>query len=223
MANDISLETLQNNKEKTKVIMYMMIGLILIALGATFAGTGTTPALIGGLLAVAGGGYMAYMGYDMLVDPKNERKCKAGYFEQVFTNVTVPQAWIDGDVAVDIDLDIDEKTAVSKAQFNGYGGVFLVSNIASESTGGNFDAYYVPGNAKAVLTKPASSAATATSVLDANNRTIASKLYIRAGPKSGVRVVAKTDDTRKDEIKSPFPTFTPPFTTGSDACATDVA
>lgn len=218
MANDLSLDTLKNNKMKTQVIMYLMISLIMIALGATFAGTGTTAALIGGVLAIFGGGYMGYLGYDMLVDPKNERKCKAGYFEQIFTNVTVPQAWIDGDVAIDIELDIDEATAVTNAQFNGYGGVFLVSNIAAESVGGTYDAYYVPGNARAVLTKP--STKVSGKVTDSTNRTVADKLYIRAGPKTNVRVVAKTDDNSKTEIKSsPFPL---PFTTGTDACASTV-
>lgn len=217
MANDVSLDTLKNNKEKTKVIMYFIISLILIALGAAVASTGTTAALVAGTFAFGGGGYLVYLAYELLVDPKNERKCKAGYFTQIFTNMLVPKAYIDGDVAVDVDLDIDEKSAVSKAQFDGYGGVFLVSNIEATSIGGNFDAYYIPGNAKAVLTK--SSSKVSGKVTDSTGRTVADKLYIKADIKTGVRVLAKTDDANKLEITSPIP----PSTIGKDACESETA
>lgn len=199
MANDVSLETLKNNKEKTKIIVYLMIGLILIALGATFAGTGTTAALIGGALAVIGGGYMMYMGYDMLIDTKYERRCKQGYFTQVYSNMKVPKKWVDGDVAVDTDVDMSEEDIITKAQFEGYGGVFLVSNNAADSIGGNYDAYYIPGNVKSILTSQLTDtvavAPTGNKQKNAAGETIARKLYIAADAATNVRVTAKTDVT----------------------------
>lgn len=203
MANDLSIDTFQNNKEKTKIMTNLVIAVVLVVIGATFSTSGGAAAILGGA-AIIGGLYFGYMAYEVLVDPKNERRCKEGYFEQIFTDMRVPQAWIDGDVSVDIDYDIDAKSAVSKAQFDGYGGVFLVSNTAPESTGGLFDAYYIPGNAKAILTKK-STITNTNKNLDNENRTVAKFLYIRAPAKTGNRVLAKEEGLTKDVLSSQSP------------------
>lgn len=224
MANDVSLETFNNNNEKSKIIANFVIGIVIIIAGIGLAGMGRNPvSLVFGLLMAGGGGYLIYLGYSLLVDVKNERKCKEGYFEQIFQDMRVPQSWIDGDVSVDKDYDIDEKSAVSKAQFNGYGGVFLVSNNEPESTGGLFDAYYIPGNTKAVLTKKSSIVTSDVKKkrfnLDAEGRTIATKLYIKAPAKTGNRVIAKDESGSKLEITSPIP---PDTVYAQDACKTEV-
>ena len=202
MANDISLDTLQNNKKKTQVIMYMLIALIMIALGATFMGTGTTAALIAGGIGIVAGGYFGYTGYNILIDPKNERRCKQGYFTQVYSNMRVPKKWVSGDVSIDTDIDMSEEDIITKAQFNGYGGVFLVSNISGDSVGGNYDAYYVPGDIKSVLTRQLTNLTTVGNTQqNSDGDTIAWKLYIAADYSTNVRVTAKTDESNTNTRK----------------------
>lgn len=228
MANDISYETLKNNKLKSQVILYAVIALMCIAVGAAIAGTGSSAGMIaGGLLAAGGGFYFGKMSYDILVDVKNERRCKQSYFTQIYKNMKVPTSWVNGDTAVDTDTDLDELTIITKAQFEGYGGVFLVSNTSTDSVGDNYDAYYIPGNAKAVLTKKLTPLTGQKRNRDSSDNVIAEKLYIAADAKTGVRVIARNDfdpNNRKDFTQNPAEqtdttkTYDPPSSPSINGC-----
>jgi hypothetical protein len=200
---DASIGTFTNNKNKNNVIMYAIIGLVLIALGGVLLGSGSTPGMLGGGISIAMGAFFVYRSFSVLTDPANQRKCKSGYFTQIFTNMKVPPKWISGDVAVDLDLDVDEITAITKAQYDGYGGVFLVSNVSSDSIGGNYDAYYIPGNTKTILSSKVDP-------VNNPNKFTYGKLYVGADIKTNVRVTVKTDESdvsqRKDVIITGTPT-----------------
>jgi hypothetical protein len=93
---------------------------------------------------------MAILAHSELTDRKNEKKCSPELFN-VYTNVKIPDKYVADDAEYDVELDVPEYETGRKVQTKGYGGVFLKSNTAPTSTGDNWDAIFIPGDAKAVL------------------------------------------------------------------------
>ncbi len=199
MANDISLETFKNNKKKTTVIMYAVIGLIVIALGGVIASTGGGPGLIAGGLVIFGGCVMLIKAHGELVDPRNERRCDLRDVVR-YRNMEIPASYLNGDAGVDTDIDIDEKTALMKVLYDGYGGAYLKSNTAATSIGDNFDVWYIPGNARATLTTQLTSATPTNS---------ANRLYVMN--KGENRIIVKDKSKADKPTISPLPSSPVPF------------
>lgn len=180
-SNDVSFETFKNNKQKTYVVGYIIMGLMIMAVSAAVSQNGG--AMIGvSILGLFAGGYLMYLGYETLVDPKNERRCDISKLGK-FTNMEIPEGYLNGDINVDTDVDMDEYEILMKTVYGNYGGVFLKSNNNPQTAGGKFDAWYIPGNAKSVLSKKVA----------AGGLNVAERLYIvTTGDK---RVVVRDRDS----------------------------
>jgi hypothetical protein len=158
--NPVGLDTLRNNKKAFYVVGFIFGALIAFVMGLAGVGLAasadkTSGQIGGGFLAaigIGGGIYLAILAYNELTSRKNEKKCSPDLFN-VYSNVKIPEKYIASDAEYDTDIDISEYEAGRKVQTKGYGGVFLKSNTVVSSVGGNFDAVYIPGDAKAVVLK----------------------------------------------------------------------
>ena len=146
-SNDVSYETFKNNKKKMNVVMYAVIGLIIIAIGGMVATTGGSGPAIAGLLVFAAGAYSIYYGYEILIDPRNERRANLDYFNQQ-SCVTIPAEYLKDGADIDIVLDSMDTALLIKAEYEGYGGVYLKSNTSQFSVGGTFDGFFIPKDTK---------------------------------------------------------------------------
>lgn len=210
-SNDVSLETFKNNKQKTYVIGYILMGLMIMAIAAAGASNGGV-FLAFGIAGILGGAYLMYMGYETLVDPRNERRCDTRDLLR-YANMEIPANYLNGDAGVDTEIDTDERTILMKVIYSGYGGVYLRSNNAGESIGGNFDAWYIPGNAKATLTEKLGDLLTESQVLALPNG--AHRLYVMNKGDYRVEVKDRSDKTRLYGLSpSPKPPY---FVSACDA------
>jgi hypothetical protein len=205
--NPRNFETLKNNKKIFYVVGFIFGALIafvagLAGIGMMFSPEKSSGKIGGGFLAaigIGGGIYLSILADNELTTPKNEKKCKPDVF-RVYENVKIPAKYISGDEDYEIQLDVPEYETGRKVQVEGYGGVFLKANVAAESSGGNFDAVFIPGNQKAVVLQTAPPYAPTTP--KATTKDFYDRLYVvRRGNN---RVVVKLEST-----KSPIPETSP--------------
>jgi hypothetical protein len=205
--NPVSITTLKNNKKAAYVVGFVFGSLIAFVMG--LAGVGLAASAekssgqIGGAIlaaiGIAGGIYMAILAHDELTARKNEKRCSPDLFN-VYENVQIPEKYIAADAEYEVELDVPEYETGRKVQTKGYGGVFLKSNTAAtstgSSTGSNWDAIFIPGDAKAVVVKGNYTTA---------GKDKADRLYVM---KKGVnKIIVKDTDRNKSPLppKSPLP------------------
>ena len=208
--NPVSIDTLRNNKKATLVVGLIFGALIAFVMGLAGVGLAATgekasSQIGGGFLAaigISGGIYLSMMANDELTSRRNMIKCLRDNFN-VYENVQIPAKYVASDAEYEIEIDVPEYETGRKVQNKGYGGVFLRSNNATESVGGNFDAIFIPGDAKAVVLKekppyiPTATAATKSATVD-----FADRLYV---VKKGVNKIS----VRWENDKSPIPPSSP--------------
>lgn len=145
MAEKLELDTVKNMKPSALLmaIIWLMGSLILIAFGASIAGSGGKVYLILGLVAVAGGSWLLYdKVYKAIIDPKNQKTCNTAFWN-TYSCVANPT-----DSDADTETDITECIALTNAQYKGYAGVWLKSNTQTASS--NVDAFYISGDTTTV-------------------------------------------------------------------------
>lgn len=203
--NPVNLTTLRNNKKIFYIVGFIFGAIISVVMGlaglgmAAGAGQGETGKVGGGLalagVGISGGVYLAILAYNELTSRKNEVKCIPEDF-QIYTNVKIPSKYLASDAEYDVELDVPEYETARKVQQEEYGGVFLTANNAPESVGGNFDAIFIPGDAKGVTLEvpPAASK-------PPGDKTYADRLYVMRKGLYKVQV--------KDKTKSPIPGLSP--------------
>jgi hypothetical protein len=222
--NPRNFETLKNNKKIFNVVGFIFGALIafvagLAGIGMMFSAEKSSGKIGGGFLAaigIGGGIYLSILADNELTTPKNEKKCKSDEFN-IYENVKIPAKYISADEDYEIELDVPEYETGRKVQVKGYGGVFLKSNLATESVGGNFDAIFIPAGAKAVVLKdlpPYMSTATADTKY--KTKDFYDRLYVMRRGTNKVTV-------KLESSKSPIPAMsTIPTTVCYDPVESDV-
>lgn len=117
-----------------KVVLYLVGALILIMLGVSGLSGGLN--IGSGIMAaigLGGGAVTGYTGYNILIDPKNEKKCNAAFW-----TVTNTIGFDKDDYTSDLGTTLCK--AQIKAEYDGYAGFYCVSNTETENT---IDAYYI--------------------------------------------------------------------------------
>ncbi len=161
MGNPVNLTTLRNNKRIFYIVGFVFGALIAFVMGLAGIGIAAkadssteTSKIIGGAVmacaGIGGGIYLSFLAYNETTDRKNEIKCNPDDLN-IYYRVKIPNKFIKNDAEYDTDIDISDFEAGRKVQQKNYGGVFLKSNNAPLSVGGNYDAIYIPGDAKAVI------------------------------------------------------------------------
>lgn len=133
----LNTDTLKNLKTMSIVYIVLLLLGVLICIGVAvpIAEKSAIAALIIGL---GGGAGCSYGAYAIAVNPKNQKTCNVNWFN-VTENVLNPTG-----SDADTDLDITDCLAQKNAEYNGYAGVWLKSNVNAKATLGNFDAFYIP-------------------------------------------------------------------------------
>ena len=198
--NPRNFETLKNNKKIFYVVGFIFGALIAFVAGLAGIGmsagaeAGQSGKAIGGIIlaciGIGGGIYMAILADNELTSRRNEIKCLGDNF-LVYTNVKIPKKYTASDAEYDVEVDVSEYETGRKVQTKGYGGVFLTANTNVDSSGGNYDVIYIPGDAKAVVID--------STLTDAK---IANRLYVM---RKGVNRV----EVRDKATKSPIPATSP--------------
>lgn len=154
MAKKFNFDTIKGMRTDAilKALMWMVFSLVLIIVGGTIASKGGAFFIVAGLIiAVLGGGWTGSKAYDIVVDPKNQKTCNANFWNK-YTCISNPS-----DLETDtVELDVTECIAQKNAEYNGYAGVWLVSNTVNTS---NLDAYYISGDVTELSVKADKTAA----------------------------------------------------------------
>jgi len=196
--------TFRLSKKKGQIIGYAIGAALLLLLSVVGMGlllSGDTPGKqgAGAVMALAGaavGIFLAIKADDLLTNKKYEQKCDPDFF-LVYDNLALPESYTAADSEIYVELDVDEYETARKIQTDlNKRGVFLRSNTSDKSTGGNYDAFFIPSTTKALLTRPASE--------ESDPRKKAARVYtIKRGDR-------KVEMKNTSNGKSPFPTPTSP-------------
>lgn len=147
LSTDI-LFSMRPDKQATTAL-YLVAAFVLLALVPVAIKIGGPAGLFGALCAFIGTGIFGKKGYDLVVDPKNQKKANLLFWNS-FDCVKIPDNYLSEDTDIPIELDVLKENALIKAEYDKYSGVYLRSNLSSDSVGGNFDAFYIPENIKVV-------------------------------------------------------------------------
>ncbi len=117
-----------------KVVLYLLgaVLLVMVGIGSITGGMKAGNILVA-LLGLGSGGYLGYTGYNIFVDPENEKKCNANFWK-VTSNVGFDKEGMKSDIGTTL------CKAQIKAQYDGYAGFYCEPN---EDDGTTIDAYYI--------------------------------------------------------------------------------
>lgn len=202
--NSWSLETFRNNKKKKEFLSFFIgsIMLFIVALaGFGIAASAETKGGVGGGLFLGTGGIIGGIlcmieADEFLTLKKYEEICNPDFFI-VYNDMKIPDTYRAYDSEINVELDVDEREIARKLQQSNYNGMFLKANTAPTSTGGTYDAYFVPSDAKGVLTK--------SNETDPNKK--ANRLYII---RKGDRAIRVIDEESRSPIPKSISTTPPP-------------
>jgi hypothetical protein len=189
-------ELTQENQQK--VVLYLLGALILIMIGISGISSGTA-GLVLAAIGIPLGSWLGYTGYNILLDPKNEKKCNAAYW-------TVTQnVGFDTDNYDENDMGITLCKAQIKAQYyGGYTGFFCTSNIETEDT---IDAYYFTTKKLTIKTSGTANVFTAKSTVKITDPPGSFKVEFVGSPSTTV-TIRGSSFIRIDETKNVSVTVT---------------
>ena len=136
-------------------LIQIVIAFVLLAMISIAIKVGGPAAIVGGIVSLVGGYYFGNRGYNILVDPKSQKKMNLAYWN-TFTCVAIPNDYLDDSGDFSLDLEVTKEDALIKGQYGGYAGVYLRSNLSPDSSGIFFDAFYVPPGQRVIKALPAS-------------------------------------------------------------------
>lgn len=120
-----------------KVALYFIGAALLIMVGVSGLSGLSNGMNIGAILMIlgglGGGAWLGYSGYNILVDPKNEKVCNASYW-----NVTNQVGFDKENLKSDIGISLCK--AQIKAEYEGYAGFYCEPNEDDDTT---VDVYYI--------------------------------------------------------------------------------
>ena len=153
---EVSIETFtgMTPPKQMEFVVQIFIAIVCLAMISVGINIGGMPAVGIGGASLVGAYIFGNNGYEILVDPKNQKKMNLAYWNQ-FSCVKIPNEYLDDSGDFTVDLEISKEDALIKAEYARNSGVYLRSNLSTDSTGTFFDAFYIPAGQRVVKAVPA--------------------------------------------------------------------
>ena len=153
---EVSIETFtgMTPPKQMEFVVQIFIAIVCLAMISVGINIGGMPAVGIGGASLVGAYIFGNNGYEILVDPKNQKKMNLAYWNQ-FSCVKIPNEYLDDSGDFTVDLEISKEDALIKAEYARNSGVYLRSNLSNDSTGTFFDAFYIPAGQRVVKAVPA--------------------------------------------------------------------
>lgn len=209
-------------ENQMKFILYLAGSLVLLMVGISSISGVSQGDITAGILTglgVGGGAWLGSKGYNLLIDPKNEKKCNVNFWS-VTESVGFEEDGLKNDLGVTL------CKAQLKAEYGGFAGFYCTSNNETENT---VDAYYIDLSDSKKLTLKKSGTSNVFTIKSGDNKITVTEppgtftVEFTSSSTSAVTIRAKSfvriDETR-DASVSVIPPVSPPNSPGSPQSVT---